>query len=452
MSCAVVPNAKAFFSDVERLEQSPDLIMKREALRGSSSRGPTSITVFWPIQFRKGQFSLSLCRAAVEILTKRHPNLQTSFSIRDAAVKWFQLTPAHVPIREYKDDGSLDFWRKMVKSELREPFNNPDRPAWRVAFATDKEKRTAFMAITILHALGDGVCLGRLAVQFNETVARLIAKQPIFEPARLVSPPLNTLLEKFPHPIGEPVIPQLPAPFYPSATGFSKHAFTKSPELVQNLATYCRKHGIKIHSALEAALVLAVKKVKPSPFATFTALSIVSLRDSLGVSKDDFRPLFSMVAVDGVDPNQSFLKIAQKIHTDLHSQLKAGKHVDSLKATEQELARNPTAEEMVSQIRIPPNLINVTNRQELGSSGSYPEGAADPVLTMPGIYGVGGNSPYFGLQGPGGIGITVGVTTFNGIFFTTASSLEDPKIGISERESEAILKEMENILIEVVRN
>jgi hypothetical protein len=303
------------------------------------------------------------------------------------------------------------------------------------------------MAITILHALGDGVCLGRLAVQFNETMARLIAEMPIREPQPQPPLPLSILFEKFPTPIAEPVMPESPLPFHQSATGFSKHAFDRLPELLSLLADYCHKHKIKIHSALEAALVLAVKKIKRSPFETFEALSIVSLRDLLAVSKDDFRPLFSMVKVGGIDPNKSFLEIAKQIHTGLHTQLREGKHVDSLKVTEWELSRNLTAEQMVSLVRMPPNLVNVTNRQELGSTGSYPEEELDPVLTMPEIYGVGGNSPYLGVQGPNGIGITVGVTTFKGIFFTTASSLEDPKLGISEEESLAILQEMETILI-----
>ncbi len=430
---------------VTRTPLVPDTIMVREALCGASGRGPTSMTVFWPIQFLKGEFSLELCHETIKILTDLHPNLQTSFQVQGAVVNQFKLEPVLVPITLYQDDGTPNFWRSMVKSEQRRPFDDPDQPAWRVAVSKGKEN-TILVAITILHALGDGVCGGQLAVQFNEVMANLILKQKHSLRLEETSPPPDVLYQKYPNVTIPPQQTLPPLPFYPGNTGFAKHAFTKSPELVQKLRLYCKQHDIKMHSTLVAALILAVKKVVNPPFATFQSLTIVSFRDAMGVSKYQFRPLFSWLEVDNVNPNDSFLKIAKFIHTNLHAQLDAGKHVGNLKATEAKLAQKPTADEMISQVRIAPNLVNLTNRQELGSKGTYPEAETEPALVMPEIYGVGGNAPYFGLQGPGGIGITVGVTTFNDIFYLTASCLEDEKLGLGEQMGQEVLIEMENIL------
>ena len=66
---------------------------------------------------------------------------------------------------------------------------------------------------------------------------------------------------------------------------------------------------------------------------------------------------------------------------------------------------------------------------------------------MPEIYGVGGNGPYFGVQGPGSNGITVGMTTFKRILNATASVIEDEKIGLGEKTADAILEAQEDILI-----
>lgn len=430
---------------VTRTSLVPDTIMIREALCGASTRGPTSMTVFWPIKFLKGEFSLELCQETIKILTELHPNLQTSFQVQGAVVNRFKLEPVLVPITVYQDDGTPNYWRSVVKSEVRKPFDDPDQPGWRVAVVKGKDD-TILVAITILHALGDGVCGGQLAVQFNEVMANLILGKKHSLQLDTASPPLETLYQKYPD-VTIPPQPTLPPlPFYPCNTGFAKHAFTKSPELVQKLRLFCKQHDIKMHSTLVAALILAVKKVVNPPFETFQSLTIVSFRDAMGIPKYQFRPLFSWLAVDDVDPSGSFLEIAKFVHTNLHAQLDAGKHVENLKATEAKLAQKPTAEEMVSQVRIAPNLVNLTNRQELGSKGKYPEAEAEPVLIMPEIYGVGGNAPYFGLQGPGGIGITVGVTTFNDIFYLTASCLEDEKLGLGEKIGEEVLIEMEKIL------
>lgn len=432
-------------SAVNRTSLVPDTIMIREALCGASTRGPTSMTVFWLIRFLKGEFSIELCQKTVKILTELHPNLQTSFQVKGAVVNWFKLEPVLVPITVYQDDGTPNYWLSVVKTESRRPFDDPDQPAWRVAVVKGKGD-TILVAVTILHAIGDGVCGGQLAVQFNEVLANLILGKNHTLQLDPASPPLEALYQKFPNQTipAQPIQP--PLPFYPCNTGFAKYAFTKSPELVQKLRLYCKQHEIKMHSTLVAALILAVKKVVNPPFETFQSLTIVSFRDAMGIPKYQFRPLFSWLAVDDVDPSSGFLKIAKFVHTNLHAQMNAGKHVENVKAAEERLAQKPTAEEMVSELRIAPNLVNLTNRQELGSKGKYPEAEAEPVLIMPEIYGVGGNAPYFGLQGPGGIGITVGITTFNDIFYSTASCLEDEKIGLGEKIGEEVLVEMENVL------
>ena len=353
-----------------------------------------------------------------------------------------------MPITVYQDDGTPNYWRSVVKSELRRPFDDPDQPSWRVAVVQGKED-TILIAITILHALGDGVCGGQFAVQFNEVMANLILGKKHSLQLVETSPPLEALYQKYPH-VTIPAQQTLPPlPFYPCDTGFAKHAFTKSPGLVQKLREYCKQHDIKMHSTLVAALILAVKKVVNPAFDRFQSLTIVSFRDAMGVPKYQFRPLFSWLEVDNVNPNDSFLQIAKYVHTNLHAQLDAGKHVANLKVTEEKLSQKPTAEELISQVRIAPNLVNLTNRQELGSKGVYPEAEAEPVLIMREIYGVGGNGPYFGLQGPDGIGITVGVTTLD-TFCMTASMLENTKLGLGEEIGEQVLIEMENILISEV--
>lgn len=438
-------------SNITRTELQPDTIMIREALAANSSRGPTNITVFWPLKVSKGAISIDLCKTTIKELTNLHPNLQTSFYVNDRSVHWFKLHPVNVPLTIYESDDPLIEWKDIVKNELRKPFNDIDKPSWRVAVSHSKDN-TLFVAITILHALGDGVCLGQLAVQFNEIMANLIlGKKPSLK-LENKSFPLEKLFQKYPQMPLTKSLDLPPLPYYPSDTGFAKHPFLKSDTLVQNLRSYCKKHEIKIHSTLVAALVLAMKKIKNPQFETFQALTIVSFRDALETPKSEVRPLFSWLRVDNVNPNESFLNIAKYIHHNLHAQLKSGAHVANIKTTEQDLLRKPTAEEFVSRLRLSKNLINLTNRQELGSSGKYPEREKEPILTMPEIYGVGGNTPYFGVQGPGGIGITVGVTTFNDRFYTTASVLEDESVGIGEKMAEEILIEMENLLLKEAPN
>lgn len=218
---------------------------------------------------------------------------------------------------------------------------------------------------------------------------------------------------------------------------------------MRDLGAFCKRHNIKMHSTFVAALVLAMKRVRRPEFERFDVLNIVSYREDLKASNTLFRPLFSWIKVENVNPQDSFLKIAELVHTSLHRQRdEEGRHILNLKITEMQLAYGPTSAELLSRVQFPPNLINVTNRGRLESSGSYPEGGLEPVLTMPEIYGVGGNTPYFGLQGPGGIGITVGVTTYKDHFYTTASMLEDERIGLGEQVSEQVLQAMESILIE----
>ena len=355
-------------SEVIKTPLFPDTIMIREALCGFSKRGPTNITVFWPLEFRRGEFSLPLCQKTISILLKNHPNLQTSFQVQESVVKWFRLDPPHVPITEYQDDGTPNFWRSMVKSEVRKPFDDPSLPAWRVAVARGNEKKL-LVAITILHALGDGVCLGQLAVQFNETMARLIAGMNPILPSPGEYPSLETLYQKYPSTAlttKSPTTP--PLTFHPCQTGFAKRLFSKSPDLVENLSRFCKQQcpPIKIHSTLVAALILAVKKVVNPSFKTLDALTIVSFRDALGVPKSQFRPLFSWLKVEEVDPTQSFQEIALFVHKKLHAQLDAGQHVENLRTTEVQLALNPTAEELISQIQVPPNLVNVTEQARIG--------------------------------------------------------------------------------------
>ena len=78
---------------VTRTSLVPDTIMVREALCGASTRGPTTMTVFWPLKFLKGEFSLELCQKTIKILTELHSNLQTSFQVHGAVVNWFKLSP-----------------------------------------------------------------------------------------------------------------------------------------------------------------------------------------------------------------------------------------------------------------------------------------------------------------------------------------------------------------------
>ena len=437
-------------------ELTPDLIMRREALCGASIRGPTTVTVLWPLTFSRGySFSMPLCKRAIEYLTDRHPNLRTAFVIQGAEVKWFELHSVQVPITEYIDDKKPDCWRSTVKSELRKPFDNPNLPAWRVAVVLEQkeEKETRItMLFTALHALCDGVCLAQLAVEFNETMAKLHLGIPIPKQMPEHSPPLELLFDKFPN-IPEPVPARLVTSqeFHPCETGFAIHAFTQYPGLVEALKAWCRDHQLKVHGALAAALIKAVKEVRNPPDSTYESLSIVSFRDALGVSKKLIRPLFSWLKVEAVDPSKSFLEIATMIHNELHEQLDSGKHVENLMRSAAQLRNNPTPEDLLSQISFPPNLVNLTNRQELGSCGKYPEQTEDTVMSMDGIYGFGGNSPYFGLQGPGGFGPTIGVTTFRGKFFCSASFIEDTRIGLGEEMAERVLKAMEAILIKEVR-
>lgn len=205
----------------------PDPIMVREALCGTSDRGPTNITVFWPLKFLKGQFSRELCEKAIESLQELHPNLKTSFQVQGAAVRWLTLEPARVPITAYVENGRPDFWKLMVKSELRKPFNDPDLPAWRVAYAPCGDNVT-LIAMTAFHALGDGVCLGNLAVQFNEVMASLLVgrKHALRAPSDVS---LAMLYQKVIRESTVVLPPVKPLPFYPSQTGFAKHAFSKSP-------------------------------------------------------------------------------------------------------------------------------------------------------------------------------------------------------------------------------
>ena len=439
---------------VKSTELNPDTIMKREALCGASARGPTAVTVLWPLTFANGQhFSMPLCAQTLEILTRIHPNLQTAFHIQGSQVKWFKLDPVHVPITVYEEEGGPNDWRGLVKSELRKPFDDPRLPAWRAAVAlkkgvaTDKQN-TVTMLFTALHGLCDGVCLAQLAVTFNETMAKLQLGRPVILKVPEASPALELLYKKFPGDVPEEASRLPSQTFHPCDTGFAIHVFDKSPGLVEALKRLCHQHSIKVHSTLVAALVLAVKKVKNPPDETFQSLSIVSFRDLLGVSKQLFRPLFSWLKVEEVNPARSFLEIAARVHKELHDQLDRGKHVENLKISEAQLQKGPTPEELLSQVRFPRNLVNLTNRQEIGSTGKYPECDSDPIITMESIYGFGGNSPYFGLQGPGGFGLTVGVTTFNNVFFCSASCIEDTTIGLGEEMSEQVLRTMEDILIE----
>lgn len=425
----------------------PSSIMVREALCGSTERGPTNVTVFWKLELIKIKFSMQLCRQTVEALLDLEENLKNTFIVEGSNVKWIRLDPAVVPISEYNIE-TTDDWKGMVKEELRKPFNNPDAPAWRVAigFPADSNK-SILVAMSFFHACGDGVCFARKAVHFNEVMARISLNMDMPEPFSQEIVPLEILYETYPNANVDTLPEVLPQEFHPCQTGFAIHKF-KDSDLLTAIKRYCKEHEIKVHSVLAASLVLAMKEVvDPLPFETLDVLSIVSFRNALKVSNDYFEPLFSWLAVNDVTPNCSFEEIAQRIHTDLHSQMDSGDHVKNLRATELQLAGQATAADLFRRILIPKNLVNVTNRGELVTSGFYPEGSENAVIEMTEIYGVGGNSPYFGLQGEEGKGLTVGITTVFGNLFTSASCLEDESIGLGEDKAEKVLKKMEEILL-----
>lgn len=329
--------------------------------RGGSGNMNFTIVVAY-----RGDLSPQHLRQACAFLQAEHRMLRT-------ALHWhghhcaFREIAAAVPLRQLVYRG-FEQWREIAREDVRQRFEDPGLPLWRVSWLRgDAEGQ---LLLTFHHAIADGVCGMQLVEHLFAALDQLGQGQAPralgWDWRELPLQSLDALTD---------VQPELdPEPPARDDRHYQTHYVLDQLDAAATarVIAWSRLKGIKVHSALFAALLLAIRRVTQSVHPVLEANTVVNFRPYLRPALP--RDVLCLTRVCVVTPvameaEADLEELARFLHDDLHARLAAGEHVVNLKRIANRVQEVASPQELWRRARIPANQIILTNVGQLGWDG-----------------------------------------------------------------------------------
>ncbi len=347
-----------------------NIIEHREWLNDNADAGNTNMCA---ISKYKGPITAAILKSSLQILIDIHPMLRVSIKAIEQTPMFFPATPFIIPLKEYAYKDQMQ-WKEIAKKYMRQKFKNENEPFWKVIFLKGIGEGMIFLIFQ--HSIADGISVAQLMNQLYQIIsAKMLGEQPIINSDLSFPPSLENLFQTVKQDemeLHSPSTTDQPKGVTNYHTSYEIKAIDRNSTL--KIIQFCQKHKIKVHSAIYAAFLKAVKIIKNPDFNEFEALTVVSLRPYFQppALPDLLRSLFTWVSGKfSVTKEMDIFKLAVEIHHDLHRKLDDGLHILNLKSVAEQLESNPTPQEFLSK-KMPPNLLCLTNLGVLPFDGTYP--------------------------------------------------------------------------------
>jgi hypothetical protein len=343
-----------------------NIFERAECMVDTAGKGNLNFSI---VSSYSGTLDSPTVQTALKYLQQMHPLLRVAPNSTET-ISTFLETGAPVPLKEFSYQGR-EQWQSVVKQELKGRFNKLEEPLWRVCLLKGEERGQ--LIVTFHHAIADAVCGMRVMNHLYEILAALLNDQvPEVTEVNTPVPDTRSLYNLCAEEPGEdrPI-------GIAEEEGLSQDFLTDSVDetTTQQMMLWSKKHNVRVHAILFAALMMSVRDVLGSNYNSLTAITAVNYRSS-------FKPAFSPhvlalmrtliqdeFSMEGVIELRD---LAKAINNSVHSQLDAGKHVLNLKALEKRLDRNATPQELLQRCKFPQNAVTQTNVGALEFSGNYP--------------------------------------------------------------------------------
>lgn len=288
-----------------------------------------------------------IVRKALAILQKRHPLLSARLMHEEGRHFFATLVNPPLPFRNLPRWNS-DHWRDVVEVELTNRIDAVTGPMFRCTYLYNESRPKAEIVLALSHFIADSASVSYLLHELMTICASLADGFPVSASELPVSPPLESrfpaafkgwrlTLRKLGYALaqmGDEISYRLKTlgkrtpSVYPGSTRGHILPVSMPEELVEPFAQRARREGLTLHSALSAALLLAVNRHlyngKRLPMRT---ISFADLRpfvqpplsaENLGCYISMMR--FSVTVEGGMD----FWSLTRNLHRKIHRTLKTG--------------------------------------------------------------------------------------------------------------------------------
>ncbi|MGW1514084.1 phthiocerol/phthiodiolone dimycocerosyl transferase family protein [Streptomyces sp. NPDC002394] len=304
----------------------------------------------------QGELPARQLRTALAALQARHPQLRTAIAAgpQPGGGPWFVPTGRPIPLREIVLDGpEQDRWAGEIDArELTDPVDWATGPLARAVLISTPDRRTHDLLLTVPHCIADGTTAlsllrqwVRLAAQppaphtptptggaggagggFPEPFEALFPPRP--DPATRPQPAQEQEQEQEQGVVGR-LRPEHFVPFDRRRTRML-HRFLDA-DVLDRLASACRREATTLHGLLAAALACAVAHdAQAAPRAWFAVGSPLSLRDELTrtVLEDEAGCYVSALHSQVRYQPDDVWAMARSINDDLAARKKHGEQYD----------------------------------------------------------------------------------------------------------------------------
>ena len=223
-----------------------------------------------------GDITPALCKQALGAVQARHPLLNVAIARDEAGEFAYQRGEGSIPLRIV--NSSRTTWEKEVADEMTQPFDINIAPLIRAVLLTAAQQQPVLI-LTAAHVVGDGMSLifvvrdmvqtmcgqqllpldvPSSAEELHKAYLASSAQQPAVSIVKRIKPEpeeATTTAAAAPR----PATPWRPFPT--RSTPPTIHSVRLSSYQTSSVAAACRQHGVTVHAALTAAVVLAGRQL-----------------------------------------------------------------------------------------------------------------------------------------------------------------------------------------------
>lgn len=340
-------------------------IERAECLLDAASSGNMNFTI---IVAYRGELKARNIKQAVAFLQAEHRLLRSTLQWTDQGCSFCE-TAAAVPLRTLPYQG-FEQWRQVAREDVGQRFAGQELPLWRISWLNGIDEGQ--LLLTFHHAIADGVCGMQLVDQLFKALEQLALGQrpePLgVDSSHLLLDGLKGLSTMAAEPEPEPA-PREDRHLHTDYVLDHLDAATSSAVIA-----WARSKGIRVHSVLFAALLLATRTVAGSDPPIVEANTVVNFRPYLQpkLPRDAMR--LTRVCVVTSVPMAAFddlATLAQFIHKDLYRQLEQGEHVRTVQRIMQRVKRGESGADLWRRARIPEHQLILSNLGRIDWPGNY---------------------------------------------------------------------------------
>lgn len=407
-----------------------NFVEKAECLLDVGGSGNMSFTI---IVAYRGHLSSQALQQALLFLQSEHQTLRITLHWSEGDCS-FADTNANVPIRQLKYT-HFSQWRQVAHEEVRQRFEDPALPLWRVAWLEGQLEGQ--LLLTFHHAIADGVCGMQLVNQLFSVLEQLSngqSPQPLgCDSPSLSLDSLNGLTGVEP----EPEVAPAPREDKNYHTDYILDEIDSGT--TDRVIQWAKLQQVRLNAVLFAALLLAIRRVTQTTYPIVDASTVVNFRPFLDpvVPKAVMRlTRICVVTPVAMDEYDDMATLARFIHHDLYARLAAGEHVVNLKRLANRIKDCETSETIWRRARIPVHQVILTNVGSLGFTGAYGGLSIDKLFFVANV------EPAFDSQD----NWILGAVTLRGQMYLTLWYLEEL---VDETTAHKVLSEMKRILLDL---